>query len=172
MSNLNTIDTDLSQAISRIDRIYQMSDDMHSYITQDLSSTKYFDADRISSLKITFTDLFIIHINIRSLNKNIDDLLEFLTEIGTHPNIICLTETQLKQSSLVNNKIPGYKFCHVDSDTNAGGVGIYIDEEMEFACENLYSFSKNGLEKCQLYCSWRFQHKYSATRHRTCGFLY
>ena len=111
-----------------------MSDDMHSYTTQDLSSTKYFDADRISSLKITSTDLFIIHINIRSLNKNIDDLLEFLTELGTHPNIICLTEARLKQNSLVNTQIPGYKFCHVDSDTNAGGVGIYIDEEIKFAC--------------------------------------
>ena len=44
------------------------------------------------------------------------------------------------------NYCVGYKFCHVDSDTNAGGVGIYIDEEIEFACENLYSFSKNGLE--------------------------
>ena len=131
---------------SRIDRIYQMTDDMHSYITQDLSSTKYFDADRISFLKITSKDLFIIHINIRSLNKNIDDLLEFLTELGTRPNIICLTETRLKQNSLVNTQIPGYKFCHVDSDTNAGGVGIYIDEEIEFVCENLYSFSKNGLE--------------------------
>ena len=146
MSNLNTIDTDSSQAISRIDRIYQMSDDMHSCITQDLSSTKYFDADRISSLKITSADLFIIHINIRSLNKNIDDLLEFLTGIDTRPNIICLTETRLKQNSLVNTQIPGYKFCHVDSDINAGGVGIYIDKEIEFACENLYSFSKNGLE--------------------------
>ena len=146
MSNLNTIDTDSSQAISRIDKIYQMSDDMHSYITQDLSSTKYFDADRISSLKITSTDLFIIHINIRALNKNIDDLLEFLTEIGTGPNIICLTETRLKQNSLVNAEIPGYKFCHVDSDTDAGGEGMHIDEEIEFAGENLYNFSKMDLK--------------------------
>ena len=25
-------------------------------------------------------------------------------------------------------------------------MGIYVDEEIEFVCENLYSFSKNGLE--------------------------
>ena len=136
MSNLNTIDTGSSQAISRIDRIYQMSDDIHSYITQNLSSTKNFDADRIPSPKITSTELFIIHINIRSLNKNFDNLLKFLTELGTHPNIICLTETRLKQNSLGNTQIPGYKFCHVDLGTNAGGVVIYIDEEIEFACEN------------------------------------
>ena len=143
MSNLNTIDTDSSQAISRINKIYEMSDDMHSYITQDLSSTKYFSSDRISSLNIFSTDLFILHINIGLLNKNIDDLLEFLTEIGTRPNKICLTETRLKQNSLVNTQIFGYKFCHVDSDTNAGGVGIYIDEKIKFACKKQSSFSKN-----------------------------
>ena len=71
MSNLNTIDTDSSQAISRINKIYEMSADMHSYITQDLSSTKYFSSDRISSLNIFSTDLFILHINIGLLNKKI-----------------------------------------------------------------------------------------------------
>ena len=56
----------------------------------------------------------------------------------------------MKQNSLVNTQIPGCKFFHVDSDTNAGGVGIYINEEIEFACENLYSFSKNGLENLRI----------------------
>ena len=41
------------------------------------------------------TNFFILHVNIRSLNKNIDKLEELLLELGKLPDIIALSETKL-----------------------------------------------------------------------------
>jgi len=43
------------------------------------------------------------------------------------PDIICLSETKIKNSILINLSIPGYEpILHADSKTNAGGVGLYV----------------------------------------------
>ena len=110
IGELNVLATNSSQTIPKIDEISNISDNMYSYVTQDFSSCKYYNANTITTLSVSPKDLLILHINIRSLNKNMDDLLDLLIEIRTRPSIICLTETRLKHDSLVNIEIQGYKF--------------------------------------------------------------
>ena len=45
------------------------------------------------------------------------------------PDILCVSETKIKISPLINISLPGYEFFHVDSPTNAGGVVIYISNQ-------------------------------------------
>ena len=59
--------------------------------------------------------LTILHLNIKSLNKNFDELYEFLVSFRLRPDVMCLTETRIKNDPLVNITIPQYKFFHVDS---------------------------------------------------------
>ena len=102
---------------------------MHFFFTQGFSFCKYYRALSVSSLNIFHNDIFIHHINIRSLNN---DIPKFLRERSTRPTILCLTETRLKQISLVNTQIPGYRFCLVDSVINAGEVESIYRKKLIF----------------------------------------
>ena len=83
--------------------------------------------------------LTILHLNIRSLNKNFDKLHEFLVSIRIRIDVICLTETRIKNDPLVYITIPQYKFCHVDSRTSFGGVAVYVSNNFTFKlCPNQY----------------------------------
>ena len=76
--------------------------------------------------------MIFLHVNIRSLQKNYDELYQFVSKPPLTPLIICITETKLKGIPDVNNSLPGYAFIHENSSTNAGGVGIYISKNLYF----------------------------------------
>ena len=73
-----------------------------------------------------------MHVYIRSLHKNFDSLYEFLVTLFFSSDIICLTETRLRDEVLININLPLYKFIHVDSATAAGGVAIYDSNKLQF----------------------------------------
>ena len=79
-------------------------------------------------------DLFILHINIVSLVANFDEIKSLISNTFLKPDFICVTETRLKdrkirwQSGLVN--LPNYKLKYDNSKTSAGGVAIYVNEEL------------------------------------------
>jgi len=50
----------------------------------------------------------MLHLNIRSLNKNYDDFYDFITALPQQPDILCLSETQLKGEPLKYISISGY----------------------------------------------------------------
>ena len=82
------------------------------------------------------------HFNMRSLNKNINKIKEFLYSLDEIPEIICVTETKLNEEQYSNEiQLQGYKFFDVPSKTCFGGSGIYISE-------SVYKFAKqrNDLE--------------------------
>ena len=91
--------------------------------------------------------LFLLHLNIRSLAKNYD-LADFLSKFTVQPHVITLTETKIKDRPLGNISIPGCTFFHVDSNSNAGGVGAYIFDSLQ-ASEILFDTAYHGCE-----CLW------------------
>ena len=81
--------------------------------------------------------LKLLHLNIRSLTKNFDALFEFISSLSFTPDLVCLTETRIKNQSLANITIPGCSFAHVNSLDSAGGVAIYISKNFNFKlCKN------------------------------------
>ena len=91
----------------------------------------------------------------QSLQKNFDNLYHFLSTFPTKPDVICISETKIKDKPLLNISIPGYIFLRVNSSTNADGVGIYIIDTLQyeeitlqtefFGCENLWVRSKSTI---------------------------
>ena len=89
-----------------------------------------FDFDNLN--KINFDSLILIHINIRSLNKNFDELYDFLQILPFTPDVICLSESQIKDQPLINIEISDYTFTNTSPNGSAGGVSMYIHNKLKF----------------------------------------
>jgi len=85
------------------------------------------DLKNLLSLSSKGRQIFIIHLNTRSLSKNISKIYELLTDIVITPDIIAINETKLNNNSYYNDvQLPGYTFVNKKSLTQEGGVGIYV----------------------------------------------
>ena len=101
-------------------------------MTNNIKKCKYFDLN-LNHLKVDKNhSLILLHVNIRSLHKNFELFHEFLVTLNFNPDIICLTETRLKNEPLINIELPHHKFVHVDTTTAAGGVAIYISDKLQY----------------------------------------
>ena len=95
------------------------------------SHCNYYDTITLNKIlnPSTLNNLFIIHFNIRSLQKNVDKLTHYISQFRKLPDVIAITETKLRSEAFyMNIDIAGYNFIHSDSYTNAGGVGFYINK--------------------------------------------
>jgi len=98
--------------------------------------------------KLMSIDLSLLHCNIRSLYKNIDKLEEIVTPCSKPPDIIALSEARIKKTPIIAT-LPGYNFINENSQTQAGGVGAHIKNNLKylqrrdlqfkmFGCENIW----------------------------------
>jgi len=86
------------------------------------SDCEYIDVeDNNLNLTNEVDSLILLQLNIRSLNKYHDDLHEFITLFPFSPEVICLLESWIIQSSK-NIRILGYNFVNVKPDKQSGGV--------------------------------------------------
>ena len=94
----------------------------------------YHDIKSLNNVVNLKTDeLFILHFNVRSLPKNIDNLITLLATFSETPDIIAISETKLTHGqSLVNVDITGYDFIHCAIITKAGGVGFYVKQNLSY----------------------------------------
>ena len=90
----------------------------------------------------------IFHCNIRSLEKNKALLHDILSTVKSVPDIIAISETKINENTSANLNIPGYAFVNVNSKTRAGGVGMYVSNELEFSRRNDLDISDDGIESC------------------------
>ena len=101
-----------SQAASSIDlhdTSFNLSEKTFSTTFQNIQKCEYADV-KTAYLNSQMNNLTLFHISIRSLQKNFNDLHEFLCNLSEPPHIICLSETKIKHDTLLNLSIFGYKF--------------------------------------------------------------
>ena len=77
-------------------------------------------------------DIMVIHFNLRSLPKNKNKIEDFLLQLLNLPHIIAITETKLNSSNLDKAELENYQYEHIDSASNAGGVGVYIRNDLKY----------------------------------------
>ena len=77
-------------------------------------------------------DITIYHSNVCSLRKNLDKLFETFQNGTRLPDIIGVTETRLEEH-LSEIDIDGYEFEPCFSPTQAGGVGVYVANYLEYS---------------------------------------
>ena len=78
-------------------------------------------------------DMTILHINTRSLLKNISQVEEMISVMSNPPEFIAISETKLNKNSNLNFvQITNYQLLNQNSLTFAGGVAIYVKSNVNF----------------------------------------
>ena len=93
--------TQSQAAAPLLDNDFDLSEQTFEAIFQNIKSCKYSNI-----ISIFFNNrvehLFLFHLNIRSLQKNFDDLQEIIYSFKEKPPIICLSETKIKNNPMLN----------------------------------------------------------------------
>ena len=90
----------------------------------------------------------VFHCNMCSLSKNVSLLEDILLAVKETPDVIAISETKLNDNSRQNINIPGYTFLNTNSKTAAGGVGLYVSEDLEFVRRRDLDLCLDGVESC------------------------
>ena len=90
----------------------------------------------------------LLHCNTRSLGKNVSLLHDILLTVETRPDIIAISETKINENSYANINLPGYNFVNTNSKSQAGGVSLYIANNVEFSRKTDLDISHDGIESC------------------------
>jgi len=77
----------------------------------------------------------LFHSNVRSLKRNFENLqTHLLNELGYPFNIIGITEIRITENDQSDDhpSIPGYSFEFTPTPLAAGGVGMFVDENVKY----------------------------------------
>ena len=108
--------------------------DPDTYLTTNKFSCDYFVENQFNEMlsKNNPINLSLLHLNIRSLQKKINNLSNCLTNSNIQFSIIGISETWLRDDSH-SVDIDGYRFIHKNRPNRTGsGVGLFISENLEF----------------------------------------
>lgn len=121
---------DFYNLISNPDRF----DNSDSDSMLQLPLSKYHSVDEINNITQSefqsANSLFLLHINIRSLSKHIDELQNNLNTLSCQPDIIAIRETKLNDNSITNIAVENFEFFHTNSTMAAGGSALYVKNEL------------------------------------------
>ena len=110
---------------------FDLCEETFSSIFQNVKPCQYLNPSCLP-IHCNNNKLILLHLNMRSLQKNYDDLHAFLSDLPCKPHIISISETKIKDKPLTSISLPGYIFLHKNSVSNAGGVGVYISDLLQF----------------------------------------
>ena len=85
-----------TQAADLSDNTNDMSDHLFNAMTSNVKECDYIDTNVSNQIFLTENDsLSLIHLNIRSLNANFNDLHVFVSQLFFKPDVICLSESRI-----------------------------------------------------------------------------
>ena len=115
----------------------------------ELPSSKYYSLTDFNDISNrTKPRISLVHFNLRSLSKNLDQLNEFLSVLDTTPDIIAISETKLNNNTVSNIEIPLYEFIQDNSITNAGGTAVYFSKGLNALHRPDIKFTMQQVESC------------------------
>ena len=116
-------------------------------------NSPYYNADKFNSssrnlLKNSFS---VLHINIRSMNKNFEKLREYLSHVKGHFSIIALTETRCSDNKADENslwQLPNYRTIHQirNSGQKGGGIALYVHNSLNYKTPKNKNIDNNDIE--------------------------
>ncbi|XP_065664405.1 uncharacterized protein LOC136086066 [Hydra vulgaris] len=112
----------------------------------------YYNVNSKNIIEGMESDSFsILHVNIRSLQKNFDSLKQFLYKVNMNFQIICLSETWCDDKNIENNynfHLPNYKVIHQirTSGKVGGGLCIFIKNSLLYKVKSDLSSTTNDYE--------------------------
>ena len=115
----------------------------------------YFSVDQYNCLPTEKSDFKIFHQNIRSFNRNFDELSGFLNSLSSDIDVLILTETWFSESLI--SDVDGYDGFHVRrSAGHGGGVSIYVKSSIPAQAVPDKSYVLEWVECCTVSISSDF----------------
>ena len=112
----------------------------------------------------------VLHLNIRSMNKNFEAFQDFYKSLNTKFSIICLTETWANDSDINHNslfQLEGYIPVHqIRKSRQGGGIVIFIRDSLLYKLRNDLSINCEGIESLSI------EIMNSQTRNIICNVIY
>ena len=91
----------------------------------------YYDTSEFSGINPEAYNFSLLHLNIASLSKHIDELKALLGQLGHGFSVIGITETGLQNTiPTINCDLPGYSFVHTPTKGVKGGSLLYISDHL------------------------------------------
>ena len=143
--NLKSIDIDLNLPLAT---------NFDYYSTHDFHSSKDIQS---SFTKKTFS---VLHHNIRSVEANFELLHQLLADMSHSFSVIGLSETKIKHNrgKILNTDIKGYRFLSQPTLSEAGGVGLFIKDNLAFTQRIDFSCSEQEFESLFVEIEVSIQH--------------
>ena len=131
--------TNHSPALTRSDTL-----DPDIHFNLDNVACDYFIEDSFNQMlrneNYSDADFSLFHLNIRSLQRNFNNLINLLSLLDINFTLIGVSETWLNEPSHLLD-IDGYNFIHKHRpNRSGGGVGLYISNNLEFKLRSDLSF--------------------------------
>ena len=113
------------------------------------------------------SDMFLIHQNIRSMRKNLDEFFAILQDLSNKPQLIILSEIFINESEIGEYEIDNYELfaCCNNINRNAG-VAAYIHKSIQYYSIDKLNFKSADTlqidflinnERYSLVCLYRLQ---------------
>ena len=126
------------------------SDERDSDLMLNTPTSNYYSIPKFNQLLDTSgqNSITLFHCNIRSLPKNLTLLNDILYSLNSRPDVLAITETKLNSQTITNIDIPSYNLFHTDSQTMAGGAGLYISKDLQTIHRPDLKFTIPLVESC------------------------
>ena len=139
-SHFENIKANLFPINSISDEAYDPDKNFFSDKLDEIDSKYYTEHQLIQFSSTLDTKTFsIFHLNIRSLNKNIENLQNLVSVLKGHFKIIVLTETWCGDTATKNSiyQIPNYTVIHkTRKEKQGGGLCMFIRNDLNFKLRN------------------------------------
>ena len=112
------------------------------------ANTPYLTPNSVNpTLNPNTANFSLLHLNIRSLNKNFENFKQMLSDLQTQLTVICLSETWCQENSAANSsfQLPGYTVIHQErKHKRGGGLCVFIRNSVSY--EILTNYCQNNNE--------------------------
>jgi hypothetical protein len=154
-SHCNNVNADIIHNTSQLQlcnrlKLCQKDIDPDKYLFNQskISNDMYYLEDTFSHLienQFAGHNFSLIHLNIRSLPKNKNLFLAYLSQLHHRFSVIALTETRATDDNEGSLNIPGYNNIFANRKTSSGGgVALFVHEDFSFELRKDCNFSTNS----------------------------
>src|SRR5271157_4938852 len=131
------VDNDLSLVHDTTAVIAKDFDEIEEVFDSSVIKCKYLECSQVKNYiaenaVVKNNYLNMLHVNVRSLNKNFDELVNLIAEIEVVLPVIAVTETWLTVSNHDLYNMNGYNFVSQERIGRlGGGVGLFITKGLD-----------------------------------------
>ena len=110
-------------------------------------NSDYYDLINFPKIRTTADSFSIFHLNLRSLTAHFHELQLLLSALKLNFDVIGISETKEQSSGFLSNvDLDGYIFYSQCSNTSAGGVGLYVKENLDHMIRYDLSIAEDEFE--------------------------